>query len=115
VITIDEAVKTLIAETEHLPLPAYVNFLHTQFRRLSQAGFAIPSESWLNAFELATVAKLVYLNGHGRQSQAFDFSRALNAYKHLWRLAESHVHYSDDPEQLACFMPDSSISNCPFT
>ena len=112
---IDEAIRALIEETERLPLESCIGALHMQFRRLAQAGFVIREQTWLSAFELASIAKLVYIHGHGRQSQAFDLQFALNTYKNVWSLSESFNPYSDNSEQIACFILRFVYQQVPFT
>src|SRR5229473_2152402 len=114
---IDEAIKALIEESERLPFEGCIGTLHMQFRRLAQAGFLIRDEIWMSAFELASIAKLVYLNGHGRRSHVFDqlaLNTSLNTYKKIWSLSEAFNTYSDESEQIACFILRFVYQQIPF-
>jgi hypothetical protein len=105
----------LIAEAESLPFGAAVEMLHKHFRRLVQAGFFIEDEPWLHVSELASISKLVYLHGHGRQQWlSFDLSVAMNAYKRIWELAEAEAPYASNSEQVACFALRFVYQQVPF-
>jgi hypothetical protein len=114
---IKQTLDALITEAERLPFQGSINVMHRQFRRLVEGGFLLPDEPWLNAFELASLAKLIYMHGHGRQWQSFDLQFALNAFKKIWSLAESEgsdAPYSDDSEQIACFALRFVYQQAPF-
>jgi hypothetical protein len=95
----------LTEKAERLPFGGAVEVLHNHFRRLVQANFFIEDEPWLHSFELASMAKIIFLHAHGRhQWQSFDLSTAMNAYKRIWELAEDEAPYANDSEQATCFV-----------
>ena len=81
-----------------------VRHLSEAFRLLADSRYLIRSAQWLNTFEVAAIAKWVYLDGHGRKPQAINWPDVLNAYKFLWRETEDATDYPDDPGVVASFI-----------
>ena len=100
---IEKALAELMAATERLPFSQAIHDLHGAFRELANSGYLIPRASWLNAFELAAIAKWVYLHGHRGRANPIDWPFALNRYKDLWRATEASASYPDDPAVIVSF------------
>jgi hypothetical protein len=102
--TVDDALQRVQTLTDSLPLAQSLRDLYGGFRELAASRFAIPGATWLNTFELAAIAKWVYLSGHGRAAQPFDWAEVLNSYKFLWKATEEATHYPQGPAVVASFV-----------
>jgi hypothetical protein len=101
---VEKAYSDLIGKTEQIPFADGIGFLYAGFRALTESNFSVPGKSFLNAFEIAAIAKWVYLNAHSRKPHPIDWASVLNAYKLLWKEAENQTDYPDDPEVIASFV-----------
>lgn len=101
---IDRALYDLHASVELLPFAESMKFLHQGFCKLVGSGYLNPSLPWLNAFELAAIAKWVYLCGHERGGAATECPSVINIYKNLWRVTEAQTVYPSDPQVMAAFV-----------
>src|ERR1035438_1500887 len=101
---VERAYSDLITITERTPFAGGVDFLYEAFRHLSKSDFLVPGKQFLTAFEIAAVAKWIYLNAPNRGLQSFDAGSLLNAYKSLWKEAENQADYPDDPAVIASFV-----------
>ena len=100
---IEQALENLRMQTESLPFAASVAHLYGGFRELAKSRFLIRNAIWLNAFEIAAIAKWVYLTGHGRSPNRVDWPSILNAYKILWRATEAAALYPEEPAVVVSF------------
>lgn len=101
---IETAYAQVRSMTENLPMEPAVRHLSEAFRFLADSRYLIRSAQWLNTFEVAAIAKWVYLDGHGGKPQAINWPDVLNAHKFLWRETENAIHYPDDAGGVASFI-----------
>jgi hypothetical protein len=101
---VENAFGTVIGLTEQLPFAESVSLIHNELRSLAAKNFLNRKKPWLNAFELAAIAKLVYLNASDRRSTQVDLGEVLNAYKRFWAEVDSKTVYPTSPEFIASFV-----------
>jgi hypothetical protein len=101
---IENAYSDLIARIEQIPFADGAEFLYGAFRTLSKSDFLIPGKHFLSVFEMAAIAKWIYLNAHSRKPRPVDWASVINAYKTLWREVENQTVYPDNPEVIASFI-----------
>jgi len=101
---LEAAYADFVARTEQIPFAAGAEFLFGAFRALSKSDFLIPGKHFLSAFEMAAIAKFIYLNAPSNTRNAVDWAPVINAYKTLWREAENRSDYPDTPDVIASFV-----------
>lgn len=101
---VEHALDEFLRLAESLPFSAAFEELYLQFSELVQSNFLIRRKPWLNTFELAAIAKCVYLEGGGRITEPIQWAPVLNSYKALWRATEESKDYPDDPAVVASFI-----------
>jgi hypothetical protein len=110
----DKAFEVLLNKTEKLSFAKSITRLHDEFRSLAERDFLDPKKPWANAFELAALAKFIFLHGSIRRSEEPDMAGALNAVKDLWREADLDTHYPDSPQYIASFVLRFVYQQLPF-
>ena len=100
-----------------LPYSGAYDFLHQNFAELVSNDFHIKQKTWLNPYELASIANYIALYGYiGRKRKPFrDIADALNRLKLLWKLAEEEGEYSENPAYEATFTLRWVYQQMPFS
>src|ERR1700733_9417066 len=100
---VKRSLDDLIRQIENLPFSASIESLHTAFVQLVDYNFSVPGKPWLQAFELAAIAKFVYLHAGSRGRIPINWIPVLNGFKFLWKASEEDYPYPDDPDILVTF------------
>lgn len=101
-----KARDNLLTKIEQIPFADGILALYNELQNLSLSNYLIIKDKpWLSAFELASIAKFVYIHGHSRKRcNEVDWPSILNAYKDLWRISDNQTLYPDIPEYIAAFV-----------
>lgn len=109
------AFQRFIKEIKKFPVSDTLPHVRDRFARLTEHGFFLPDEPWLNSAQLAAFAKFLLLLGCERSKyMSLDLARPLNRYKDFWSAAEKENPYPRDSEYLGAFIFRFVYQQLPF-